>query len=201
MQNCTNYDYNNNNFLNLIDDMILDFPNPVEFVEQVSIKFDDDKIMGEARINHFFTMGEYLYKILRYSHAIIIFENCIDNIHSNIQGDILINLKNNSLSFIGAAFQQVGDHHKAIDYSTQSLKFAQEIKATKKSNLDVMKILLQHSTALTTTPKPSNIITAFWKLLRIYLIKKSNLDVIYFSAQHTIKLVTYHKPSNAITNP
>ena len=104
------------NFTKFIGDLLLRYPEPIEFVKQVNSIFDNMRFRNEAKLNHVFAIGEYLYNIFKFIHAITIFENCVSLINPNIHDSALLKIRLYSFIYIGISYHRLGDYSKAINY-------------------------------------------------------------------------------------
>ncbi len=128
MQNTDGNDDNENNFIKFIDDLLLQYPDHVEFARQINFVFDDMKIINKQRVNYLFIVGAYLYRLQKFIRVIFIFENCISFIDPESRDDKLLKIKLDSLNYIGVSYSSLGDYHKANNYYYKSLEIAKKIR-------------------------------------------------------------------------
>ena len=81
------------NLIKTINNLLLKYPDPIEFVSQINLLFNDRKITGLERLNYIFSIGVYLYGVFKYKSAIKIFEFCISLITPDTNDYNLLDIK------------------------------------------------------------------------------------------------------------
>ena len=118
-----------NNNIKVIDDLLLNYPRSIEFVNQVNFIFDNANMDINTRLDSLYYIGTYLYSKYKFNHAISILENLVSLVDSPSSSldDKILRLKSYSLTYLGLAENVLGNYQQAIDYHNQSLKIAERI--------------------------------------------------------------------------
>jgi tetratricopeptide (TPR) repeat protein len=129
-------DGNNNNsqdISKLIDNLVEQYPNPFDFINEINFMLDSANIGINRKLDSLYTIGTYLYSKYKFNHAISILENLVSIIDSSSLSSSssldykVLQLKMNSLIYLGLAAHALGNYQQAIDYHNQSLDIAKRI--------------------------------------------------------------------------
>ncbi len=128
MQNPDNKDDGNSfqlQFIMWTDSLVTRYPDPDQFVIQVSIDLDQMTSEKSVRLNILCSVGAYRYSIFKFHPSIRIFKNLISII--DISSFDSSRLKMDSLKFLGISSPSLGNYEEAISYHDQALDIAKRI--------------------------------------------------------------------------
>jgi tetratricopeptide (TPR) repeat protein len=103
-------------------------PDPIEFTSILIDIVDKMGIQKIQRINFFYSLGEYLYKIYKFQHSSSIFEECVSLIDILNKDNELATKKIDSLNYIGLSYYSINDSQKAIEYCLEALDLEKRIE-------------------------------------------------------------------------